>query len=62
MSARVRFWKDGNEWTATLDGKSADILRIIPGMKAYPARWNSKEEALAELRQWFGCDIVDVTS
>lgn len=47
-------------WCASIHGKSAHVLRPVPGntRPASPARWPSREAALAELPAMLNARIV----
>ena len=60
MMLRLTLEPRGAGWVAYPDGKSAPVLRPVPG-NAYPAHaawWATKSEARAELARWFGADTI----
>ena len=57
--SRVRLWERGGWWTATIDGKTAPIVRPVPG-NAHPAtaaQWRTQEDAAAELPKLLGWSV-----
>lgn len=56
LTIRVRLWREGNEWSAMLDGKSSPILRPVPGNThpACAAMWATADAAVAELPSLLG--------
>jgi hypothetical protein len=55
MVIQVMLWEEDNGWwTASLAGKAAPLLRLIPGEPARRAEWQTREEAETELPQLLG--------
>jgi hypothetical protein len=56
MSGTIQLVRRGNDWVAYFWGKSAPVLRPVPGntVPARAALWPSREAAITELEAWFG--------